>query len=111
MEKSAVSDRLREFVKSLGLSNLAFEKECGLYNGYVKDIGTRVEVEKLGAILLKFPQLNLNWLLAGQGKMTNESIGTTAQSPLTFQSEKNTIFIGNWEGMADVVRNVLSEMK
>ena len=45
MEKSAVSDRLREFVKSLGLSNLAFEKECGLYNGYVKDIGTRVEVE------------------------------------------------------------------
>lgn len=78
MEKTVVSDRLREFVKSLGLSNLAFEKECGLYNGYVKDIGTRVEVEKLGAILLKFPQLNLNWLLAGQGKMTNESIGTTA---------------------------------
>lgn len=71
MSENTISERLREFSQSEGLNNRQFEIRCGLYNGYVKDVGkgSRVGIDNLASIVEQFPHLSLNWLLLGQGPM------------------------------------------
>jgi hypothetical protein len=68
-----VKDRLSAFIEYLGLSTSAFEKRCGLSNGYVRNIKGNLGGKKLEDILNEFPQLNRNWLLFGEGSMLKDS--------------------------------------
>lgn len=68
-----VKERLNEYIKSQGLSVLAFEKMCGLSNGYVSSISKGIGKEKLENILRIFPNLNREWLLYGEGEMLNDT--------------------------------------
>lgn len=71
--RQKVKDRLSAFIEYLGLSTSAFEKICGLSNGYVRNIKGNLGGKKLEDILNKFPQLNRNWLLFGEGSMLKDS--------------------------------------
>ena len=62
-------ERLLEFIAATGLSVAAFERRCGLSNGYVKNIGLNLGSNRLDRILNTFPQLSRNWLLYGEGQM------------------------------------------
>lgn len=64
-----VKERLLSFVKYKGLSNLAFEKSCGLSNGYLRNFKGNLGQDKLANILAAFPELNKDWLLYGEGEM------------------------------------------
>lgn len=71
-----ISGRLSEFIKSQHISVLAFEKRCGLSQGYVKNISKTIGQEKLEAILKQFPNLNRDWLVYGEGEMLQPSYNT-----------------------------------
>ena len=62
------------FIKYNGLSNLAFEKACGLSNGYIRNFKGNLGSDKLSNILVAFPELSKDWLLYGEGEML---IGST----------------------------------
>lgn len=64
-----VKERLLSFIKYKGLSNLAFEKACGLSNGYLRNFKGNIGQDKLANILTAFPELNKDWLLYSEGEM------------------------------------------
>ena len=64
-----VKERLLSFIKYKGLSNLAFEKACGLSNGYLHNFKGNLGSDKLASIQASFPELNKDWLLYGEGSM------------------------------------------
>ena len=81
-----VKDRLFEFIAHLGLSNSAFEKKCGLSNGYIRNFKGNLGTQKLEDILNTFPQLNKDWLLFGKGSMLISS-ENQPENPVVEQPE------------------------
>lgn len=68
-----VKERLIAFLKNEGLSQAKFERICGFSNGYVNNIRNGIGADKLQTILCKFPALNANWLVNGEGEMSAPS--------------------------------------
>lgn len=89
--KSAVKERLIAFISYLGMSKNAFENACGLSTRYVSNISASVSPGKLKQISLKYPELNVEWLLTGQGDMLRETISTpTISGDITVNGNGNT---------------------
>lgn len=89
--KSAVKERLIAFINYLGMSKNAFENACGLSTRYVSNISASVSPDKLKQISLKFPELNVEWLLTGQGDMLREILSTsTISGDITVNGNHNS---------------------
>lgn len=67
--ESAVKQRLVQFIKSMHMTQRAFEIRCGMSNGYVANIRKGIGEDYLLNIAQQFPQLNRAWLLFGEGEM------------------------------------------
>jgi len=65
----SVKERIKIFLKHKNLSQTAFEKRCGLSNGYVNNIRKSISDNILQRVVLTFPELNPVWLRMGEGKM------------------------------------------
>jgi hypothetical protein len=65
-------DRLNRYLESKKITAYAFEKACGVANGYFgkqsKGKGS-VGSDILEKISMQYPDLNLIWLITGKGKM------------------------------------------
>ena len=70
-------NRLQEFIKHLGMTNNAFEREVGLSNGFVDKTTDRIRKASLILIQNRFPELNMDWVVNGRGKMLKDN--TTIQ--------------------------------
>lgn len=89
--KSTVKERLIAFISYLGMSKNAFENACGLSTRYVSNISASVSPDKLKQISLKFPELNVEWLLTGQGEMLREIHSTpTIQGDINISGSNNS---------------------
>lgn len=67
--------RLIQFLAYLGIGQKKFEQTCGLSNGYVNNIGEAIKDATLKKISAKYPELNINWLKTGIGKMVENIDG------------------------------------
>ena len=76
--KETVKQRLILFYETKGLSKKAFERMCGLSNGYMDKLRNCPSPQKLESIYLKFPDLNRVWLLTGEGDMLSPNDGHVA---------------------------------
>lgn len=75
----SVKERLKKFIKSENLTVVQFEKSISVSNGYVNGMVNGIGNSKLNKILELYPNLNIQWLLTGDGSMlkklkTNESM-------------------------------------
>jgi phage repressor protein C with HTH and peptisase S24 domain len=64
--------RLKEYIEAKNISNRAFERSIGLSNGaFATQLkrGGSIGADKLENILHEYPDLNLEWVLTGNGKM------------------------------------------
>lgn len=75
-----VNSRITQFVSAKGLSIAEFERICGLSNGYVRKVKDSLGKRGLSDILSKFPDLNVDWLLTGEGEMLVDSSSNIANS-------------------------------
>ncbi|QIK58768.1 hypothetical protein G7050_02495 [Dysgonomonas sp. HDW5A] len=66
-------DRLYSFIKHEGITAKAFESIVGLGNGFVSKVGFSIRKEKLELISIRYPHLNINWLITGVGEMLNSN--------------------------------------
>ena len=71
--ESAVKQRLVRFIKSMHMTQRAFEIRCGMSNGYVANIRKGIGEDYLLNIAQQFPELNRAWLLFGEGEMLKTS--------------------------------------
>ena len=86
--ESAVKQRLVQFIKSMHMTQRAFEIRCGMSNGYVANIRKGIGEDYLLNIAQQFPQLNRAWLLFGEGEMLKTS--TTISGDITVNGNGNT---------------------
>jgi transcriptional regulator with XRE-family HTH domain len=86
--KSAVKQRLVQFIKSMHMTQRAFEIRCGMSNGYVANIRKGIGEDYLLNIAQQFPQLNRAWLLFGEGEMLKTS--TTFSGDITIGDVRNS---------------------
>lgn len=68
----SVSDRLASFLKYKGKGQTAFEQEAGLSRGYVQKASDNMGYKIKSKISEYCPELNMDWLLTGEGNMLKE---------------------------------------
>ena len=68
----AVKDRILMIIAHENLTNKAFERKCGLSNGYVNNFPKGVSYTIIEKILSVFPEIDRNWLVTGEGEMLKE---------------------------------------
>lgn len=64
-----VKERLKKYIKHQNITQSEFEKSINASNGYVNSITKSIGLDKLEKILENYSNLNLYWLLTGQGEM------------------------------------------
>lgn len=60
-----VKERLLAFLNDAGMSQARFEREIGTGPGYVNNIRSSIQPDKLQRIAQKYPALNITWLMIG----------------------------------------------
>lgn len=71
-------NRLSDYLTYKGVSAYLFERTCGLGNGYIgKQLKSKGSVgsDILQLIAQHYPDLDMNWLISGKGKMLMKPIG------------------------------------
>lgn len=64
-----IKERILEFIKTEGITVKAFETACSLSNGYLRQLRNAPGIDKCTKISAAYPQLNMDWLLTGEGEM------------------------------------------
>ncbi|MCL2597272.1 MAG: XRE family transcriptional regulator [Paludibacter sp.] len=96
--ENSVKQRLKDYLCFKKININFFENAIGVSNGYVGSMRKSIQPDKLESIALKFPDLNITWLLTGIGEMDNNqqinnNIGHHTNgnySPITGNIEINT---------------------
>lgn len=70
---SIVRDRLKQFIEYKGISVRAFQLSADLSNSFVASIDQSIAHKTQIKIQKAFPELNMTWLLLGEGNMLRES--------------------------------------
>ena len=97
-EKYDVKDRLRLYLRSIGMSVNQLERLAGLSNRYLNNVKFQIPLNKATSILNVLPNLNMEWLLTGKGEMTNSLFCSASAKGLT-----------NREGVLNRIRLVIIE--
>lgn len=80
MEKG-VKERLIDFLDAQNVKKSFFEKSIGASNGFVNSIRRSVSPDKIDLIKENFPDLNIDWLLTGEGEMFKPRIVSALNVP------------------------------
>jgi transcriptional regulator with XRE-family HTH domain len=73
MENGTVKSRLIEYLESKHLSKSDFSRKIGVSASFVTSIRKSIQPDKIKSIALYFPELNIDWLLTGEGNMEKEN--------------------------------------
>lgn len=68
-----VKDRIRAFADYKNISQSAFERACGFSHGYVSNMRQGPSRQARSLIAQRFPELDMHWLLSGEGTMLREA--------------------------------------
>lgn len=81
-----IKERLIKFAKSKERSVRAFERETGLTIGYINTIRVSIQPDKLQRIASRYPDLNAEWLMTGNGPMTKSDKTADILPPVCVRS-------------------------
>ena len=70
-QTNTFKERLLYFIRYMNLTTKAFEQSIGVSNSYIANLRKRMGDDVLKNTLSKYPQLNREWLLTGEGQMLN----------------------------------------
>lgn len=112
----SIKNRTKEFIEHKGLTVSGFEEMCNLSNGYVSSMRKGYGQEKLNNVLNKFPDLNRDWLLYGEGEMIKVPATMTVFNPTPEERqdfEASTVDISTVpvEVVEEIEEKVKEEMK
>lgn len=90
-----VKQRLIQFLDGIGMSKTEFGRRIGASSAYVTSIRKSIPAEKLMLIKEQFPQLNIDWLITGEGNKYNDDVrpaNTEEPQPFTENKHGNRFF-------------------
>lgn len=90
-----VSDRLAFFLKQKGKGQTAFEKDAGLGRGYVKNASDNMGSKVMSKIKKQCPDLNIDWLLTGEGSMLVDETNNEAPVVVNEKTKGAVPFYGD----------------
>lgn len=94
--------RLRQFVDFKGISKYKFYQLTGIANGYLDREGN-IGTDKCEQILSVFPELNLAWLVTGEGEMIIDSAKTTTIATGDIIGNGNNVIAGSNNKVSEVI--------
>ncbi len=91
-----IKGRIIKFIAYKGIGQGKFEAACGLANGTVNNIKVTIGADKVQRIIGTYPEINLYWLITGDGEMlseqeTVETSSTTDRLLAIIESQQETI--------------------
>lgn len=102
---SNVKERLLAFIKFKGISKNRFETMCGLSKRYVSNISQSISPEVTKKISLTFPELDMGWVLTGEGDMLSAKTGTPDDS-ITLSGDTMRVFLSMSSTIARQEENI-----
>ena len=75
-----VQERLNKFIEYLNISVSQFEQSIGVGNGFVAGTNARMRNSSKNLISTRYPELNMDWLIRGDGDMLNKQNNTINSS-------------------------------
>lgn len=86
--QSTVQERLIHFIEYKNLSKNAFETTCNLSKRYVSNLKGIPGQRVIKKITLNFPELNISWLISGEGQMIkNTKTEADTDEPIFVEAE------------------------
>lgn len=112
---SPIKERILLFADTLGISKRAFYAKIGVSRGTLES-KTGITEEVLAKFIAAYPEISLEWLILGNGDMLKDSGAGRSFEPPTVQCkhpmndvhDNQTVFIGNWDGLKDVIKDVFA---
>lgn len=74
-------ERMKAVLAELEISEGTFETKCNLSKGFVSKIGDTIRVKSQEKIINHFPEINLTWLITGEGEMLNNGNTSIIEVP------------------------------
>lgn len=71
-----IKDRIIEFLQYKGINKAEFGRRIGVSSAYITSIRKSIQPDKVERIKAAFPDLNLAWLLTGEGEMLRDDVAT-----------------------------------
>lgn len=68
-----VKERLKEFINFKDISVSEFCRQIGVSSAFVSSMRKSIQPVKTESIALRYPELNITWLLTGEGEMLNST--------------------------------------
>lgn len=68
----SVKERIIEFIDFKGVSKRGFAASIGKSNSYVNNIVSSISTDVISVIKENYPELNIDWLITGEGEMLLE---------------------------------------
>lgn len=66
---SGVKERLSQYLEFVGDSKSEFGRKIGVSNAYISSMRKSIDPDKIQSIAFNYPNLNIEWLLTGNGDM------------------------------------------
>lgn len=100
----SVKERLETYVKYKKLSNSAFCRSIGVSAAFISSMRVSLQPDKAESIALRYPDLNISWLLTGSGEMLNTESNAVNENKEYSVGE----FANNIVSQPDTAKAVLS---
>ena len=78
-----VKERLTAFVDWLNISKSEFCRQIDVSSAFISSIRVSIQQDKIQRIALKYPELNIEWLLTGRGKMLKEESNSLKEDTIS----------------------------
>lgn len=73
-----IKDRISEFIRYKSITIAEFERNVDLANGYIKKFKGSIGSDKLNNIVSYYPEINIDWLITGEGSMLKSEVSIPA---------------------------------
>lgn len=86
-----LKDRILAIIDHYGITANKFSEEIGMSRAFVKNMNDEISTKPLRNILLMFPDINIKWLITGEGEMLLENANQDKKIELTEKISPNIL--------------------
>lgn len=86
-----VKDRIIKYLEYKQINRSEFSRQIGVSATYIGSMRESIHPDKLKCIAVKFPDLNIEWLLTGNGTMLKENNESLQEKELIYEKRRKGI--------------------
>ncbi|HMM02000.1 MULTISPECIES: hypothetical protein [unclassified Dysgonomonas] len=86
-----LKDRILAIIDHYGITANKFSEKIGMSRAFVKNMNDEISTKPLRNILLMFPDINIKWLITGEGEMLLENANLDKKIELTERIPPNIL--------------------